>query len=149
MDVRRGSLRSVYVLLGICCVFLVILSGPDGAMASAPTVKPVPLAPGAASSSALPQEGTPTINQATFKLQMQNGVVLVCKLTLQGTNFESGCVVLIDGQPAPKSHYDASTQVVAKGGAKLKKMLPKGRALAITVRNPGGQTSAPWSFTRP
>lgn len=147
MDVRRGSGRSVYVLLGICCFLLGILSGPT-AMASAPAAAPARTAPDAASS-ALPQEGTPTINQATFKLQMQNGVVLVCKLTLQGTNFESGCVVLIDGQPAPKSHYDGSTQVVAKGGAKLKKMLPKGRALAITVRNPGGQTSAPWSFTRP
>jgi len=98
--------------------------------------------------SALAVEETPVINGVEFKFQKENGVILVCKLTLTGSHYEAGSVVLIDGQPVPKMLYVSSSQVVAKGGAKLNKMLPKGRAVALTVKNPGGQTSAPWSFER-
>jgi hypothetical protein len=92
---------------------------------------------------------TPVITGVEFKLRVENGAV-VCKLILTGRGFHPGCVVRINGQDAPKSICQSESEVVAKGGAKLKKMLPKHREVQLTVYNPDdGQTSAPWPFTRP
>lgn len=91
----------------------------------------------------------PMVTGVEFKIQVQNGVVLMCKLTLKGTNFQQGCVVNINGQRAPKILYHESTEVLAKGGAKLAKMLPKHTSVNLTVVNPDGQTSNPYPFTRP
>jgi len=92
----------------------------------------------------------PVITGAELKLRIQNGAVVVCKLTITGRGFHPGCVVRINGQDAPKSLYQSENEVVAKGGAKLKKMLPKHQTVQLTVYNPDdGQTSAPWPFARP
>ena len=91
----------------------------------------------------------PQISGYEFKHREQNGVVLVCKLTLYGQNFQPDCAIKINGQPAPKSVFVYDNEVVAKGGAKLKKMLPKGQVVQVTVTNPDGQTSNPYPFTRP
>ncbi len=98
---------------------------------------------------AAPLDGIPQISGVAFKFQKQNGVVLVCKLTLTGANYQSGCVVQINGQQAPKTLFTSGSQVLAKGGAKLAKMLPKHTSVNLTVVNPDGQTSNPYPFTRP
>jgi hypothetical protein len=103
----------------------------------------------AASAAAASPEEQPAITGLAFKLTVHDGVVLVCKLTVTGRDFQPGCVVKINGQPAPKNLYQSETQVLAKGGAKLKKMLPKGQTHQITVTNPDGQTSNPSPFVRP
>lgn len=96
----------------------------------------------------VPQDG-PAINGVQFKLRVENGVVVQCRLTLYGSGFEGGCEVHVNGQPAPKSIFESQGEVHAKGGAKLKKMLPKGQVHQLTVRNPDGQVSPAYPFTRP
>lgn len=69
------------------------------------------------------------------------------RLKVDGTNFESGCSVLVNGQSAPATDYKSSAQVVAQG-AGLKAMVPKGAPVRIAVRNPDGGTSAPFTYVR-
>ena len=57
----------------------------------------------------------PVINGVEFKLHVKDGVVLVCKLTLTGQNFQAGCTVKINGQPAPKTLFKSASEVLAKG----------------------------------
>ena len=94
-------------------------------------------------------EDAPHITGHVFKFAMHNGVVTMCKLILNGEHFQPNCVIKINGQPAPKMQYTSESEVVAKGGAKLKKMLPKDQSVDITVTNPDGQVSNVYPFTRP
>ncbi len=71
------------------------------------------------------------------------------RMVLSGANFHPSARVLIGGVPAPATVYKSSAKVVAKGGAALKAMLPKGRSVQITVRNDDdGGISEPLFFTR-
>lgn len=103
---------------------------------------PAPLDEGATA------EDGPVIYGHLWRLEEEDGV-LVCRLKLFGLGFAEGCEVQINGQPAPKSIFKGESEVVAKGGAKLKKMLPKGQVHQLTVANPDGQVSPAYPFTRP
>jgi hypothetical protein len=71
------------------------------------------------------------------------------RLKISGTRFASGCSVAIDGHPAPTTLFKTETALVAKGGAALAVLVPKGKTVQITVANPAGAgTSAPFPFTR-
>ena len=71
------------------------------------------------------------------------------RLKVVGEGFKQGCSVRIGASPAPETAFKNQSLAVAKGGAKLKGMLPRGTAVAVTVVNADGESSPPWSFTRP
>ena len=68
------------------------------------------------------------------------------RLKISGQNFLVGCSVFIGTQAAPQTVYKSAGLVVAKGGAALKSMLPKGVAVCITVRNSDGTESECWTY---
>ena len=74
------------------------------------------------------------------------------KLTVCAENYQDGAQVFINGTPSPKTLFDswldpAGAKLIAKGRG-LKAMLPKGRAVCITVKNPDGHVSDGFPFTR-
>lgn len=71
------------------------------------------------------------------------------RLKISGANFHTACVVKIGGVAVPATQYKGATLLVAKGGAALKAMVPKGVPVAITVTNTDdGGVSAPFGYTR-
>ncbi len=70
------------------------------------------------------------------------------RLHIYGSKFKPGCVVKINGVAVPYVTYKDSTHVVAKKGAALKAMCPKGVTVKITVENPDGGVSNEFSYTR-
>ena len=69
------------------------------------------------------------------------------RLMVAGSGFESGCTVLIGGAAVPKTQFKSGDLVVTKGSG-LKAMVPKGVPVQVTVRDPDGRESAPYSYTR-
>jgi len=71
------------------------------------------------------------------------------RVKVRGNNFHPGAQVLVNGTPVPETRRRSDTELVARGGAALKALLPKGQAVSLTVLNPDdGGTSAPLPFTR-
>jgi len=70
------------------------------------------------------------------------------RLKITGTGFASGCVIKINGAAVPETKFKTSTSLVAKKGATLKAMVPKGTAVTITVTNPDGGVSNEYTYTR-
>ena len=71
------------------------------------------------------------------------------RLSISGLNFHSGCTVKIDGQSVPQTIWKNSALLLAKGGAALKAMAPKGTTVSITVtNNDDGGVSGPYPFSR-
>jgi PKD repeat protein len=71
------------------------------------------------------------------------------RIKVRGANFHPGAQVLVNGTPVPETRRRSDTELVARGGAALKALLPKGQAVALFVLNPDdGGTSAPLPFTR-
>jgi hypothetical protein len=71
------------------------------------------------------------------------------RLKVYGSNFHPGCTVKIDGVQAPSTQHKNSGLVLAKGGAALKDMVPKGVTVLVTVvNNDDGGVTAPFSYTR-
>lgn len=71
------------------------------------------------------------------------------RLVITGTGFPANCTIRINGQPVPISKCTSATKVVAKGGADLKAMLPRGTTVTVTVHdNDANADSCPGSFTR-
>ncbi len=71
------------------------------------------------------------------------------RLKVYGTGFQPGCVVKINGTPAPyATTWKNSGFVVAKRGAALKALCPKGVTVQVTVTNPDGCVSASFPYTR-
>jgi len=70
------------------------------------------------------------------------------RLSITGNNFSYDSTVKINGVEVPSVSHKGSTKIVAKGGSALKNMLPKGVAVTITVEDPSGGTSKPFSYTR-
>ena len=68
-------------------------------------------------------------------------------LSVSGSDFEPSCTVKINGVAAPTTVYRSSALAVAKGTG-LSALVPKGVSVEITVVNPDGSTSAPFSYTR-
>lgn len=70
------------------------------------------------------------------------------RLLVYGAGFAPGAWVYIDGVAVPQVAYKGTGLVVAKGGTALKAMVPRGRAVCVTVVNPGGSTSACYTYQR-
>lgn len=70
------------------------------------------------------------------------------RLHVYGSKFKPGCEVYIDGVKVPTTTYKDSTHVVAKKGAALKAMCPKGTPVKITVKNTDGGVSNEFTYTR-
>lgn len=70
------------------------------------------------------------------------------RLKVIGSNFTNGAQVLINGVPVPNTKYKSSYCLVAKKGAALKAMVPKGVTVTITVKNPDGSISNEFFYTR-
>ncbi len=71
------------------------------------------------------------------------------RLKIYGTNFHEGCVVKINGEAVPQVKFKNEGNLVAKKGAALKAMVPKGTQVMITVVNTddGGVSGAfPFSW---
>jgi PKD repeat protein len=69
-------------------------------------------------------------------------------LTVKGSKFQPGCVVLIGQTAVPVVSYKSPTKVVAKGGSTLKGMVPKGIPVCVQVKNPDGFTSPCFTYTK-
>ncbi|MGC8723735.1 MAG: hypothetical protein ACP5VF_07660, partial [Acidobacteriota bacterium] len=66
-----------------------------------------------------------------------------------GSNFSPNCSVSINGQLVPEASWKDGSKIIAKGGAVLKTMLPKGVPVQITVTNKDTLiTSQPFTFQR-
>jgi hypothetical protein len=68
-------------------------------------------------------------------------------LSIKGSGFVRGCRVYINGRAAPTTVFRSSGSLLVRG-ASLASRLPKGEAVELVVRNPGGASSAPYSFKR-
>ena len=69
------------------------------------------------------------------------------RLAIAGSGFQARCAAAVGGTPAPATKYVKDTKILAKG-AGLKAMVPRGIPVEVTVTNPNGAVSAPYSFTR-
>lgn len=71
------------------------------------------------------------------------------RLQVVGDNFLEGASILIDSNFVPQTTYKNSSRLVAKKGNSLKRMVPKGKTVVITVINSSDMTtSEPFYFTR-
>jgi hypothetical protein len=70
------------------------------------------------------------------------------KLFVFGENFDSGAVILLNGQKQ-KTENDGQNQTTALIGRKAGKKIPHGQPVTLTVKNRDGRVSEPFSFTRP
>lgn len=70
------------------------------------------------------------------------------RLFVHGAGFVPGAWVYIDGVRVPKVTFKGTGLLVAKGGSALKAMVPRGRPVCVTVMNPGGATSACYTYQR-
>lgn len=70
------------------------------------------------------------------------------RLKIYGANFVETSVIKINGVEVPKTVFKGSTKLIAKKGAQLKAMVPKGVTVKITVENEPGNVSNEFSYTR-
>ena len=71
------------------------------------------------------------------------------RLIVSGTGFASDSIIRINGAPVPETLYKSQSKLLAKKGAPLKALLPRGVAVEMTVFNPSDMTvSTPFSYTR-
>jgi PKD repeat protein/N-acetylneuraminic acid mutarotase len=70
------------------------------------------------------------------------------RLKIIGSDFVTGAQVLIDGVAVPQTKFKSFSYLIAKKGASLKALVPKGIAVKIKVKNPDGSESNEYSYTR-
>ena len=70
------------------------------------------------------------------------------RLKIIGNYFVSGAQVQIDGVTVPQTKFKSYSFLIAKKGAALKAMCPKGVTVKITVMNPDGKVSNEFNYTR-
>jgi hypothetical protein len=70
------------------------------------------------------------------------------RLSLAGGGFLPGAWVYLNGARAPGMSYKGPSNLMVKGGAALKAMLPQGQPVCITVMNPNGGTTPCFMYTR-
>ncbi len=71
------------------------------------------------------------------------------RLVVTGTDFAADAVVKINNIPVPETKFRSSAKLVAKKGALLKAMVPKGETVEVTVQNVDDVTqSEKYYFTR-
>jgi PKD repeat protein len=77
-------------------------------------------------------------------IQLQNPF----RLKIFGSNFEPGAKVYLNEVAAPITTFKSPTVLVAKQGASLKALLPKGVPVIVTVKNPDGGLSGQATLVR-
>lgn len=71
------------------------------------------------------------------------------RLVLLGSNFASDSKILIDDDFVPQTVFKSTQKLIAKKGNSLKRMVPKGKTVKITVINQSDMTkSEPFYFSR-
>lgn len=70
------------------------------------------------------------------------------RLRVFGNYFQAGCKIRINNVLVPATSVKSSTMAVAKGGASLKAMVPKGVPVIVSVTNPDGGISLESTFVR-
>ena len=71
------------------------------------------------------------------------------RLKIIGQNFKAGCVIKVNGVPVPATKWKSDARLVARGGARLKALIPLGLQVDITALNVGdGIESSPYAFSR-
>lgn len=70
------------------------------------------------------------------------------RLKVYGNGFKEGAKVLIEGVEVPSTKYKSSNLLIAKKGASLKTMVPKGVPVRVIVKNPDGSVSNEYVFVR-
>jgi len=70
------------------------------------------------------------------------------RLKIFGSNFEPGAKVYLNEVAAPITTFKSPTVLVAKQGASLKALLPKGVPVIVTVKNPDGGLSGQATLVR-
>jgi hypothetical protein len=86
-----------------------------------------------------PEGLVPTVSGAAIK---------GTKLTVTGASFESGARILVNGNPlsdTKNNKKNPTTKLTSKSGVNA---IPVGGTVSISVMNPTGAVSAPFSFTR-
>jgi hypothetical protein len=86
-----------------------------------------------------PEGLVPTVSGAAIK---------GTKLTVTGASFESGARILVNGNPlsdTKNNKKNPTTKLTSKSGLNA---IPAGGTVLISVMNPTGAVSAPFSFTR-
>ena len=69
------------------------------------------------------------------------------RLLVLGDRFDGECRIMIDGKAAPKTVLRSPGELLAKGGAALKAMVPKGRQVLVTVEDGQGNRSNRFVFS--
>lgn len=70
------------------------------------------------------------------------------RLKIIGANFVEGAQIFINGVVVPITKFKSPNYLVAKKGAQLKAMVPKGVTVQIKVKNPDGSESNEFLYTR-
>ena len=70
------------------------------------------------------------------------------RLRVIGGNFVDGSNVLINDVQVPSTKFKSSNYLIAKKGADLKALVPKGVTVKIKVKNPDGTLSNEYPYTR-
>ena len=70
------------------------------------------------------------------------------RLIVTGSHFENGATATIGTTPWSEVVVKSGTKLMIKGGKSLKTLLPSGQSVPITIVNPDGGTSAPYSYAR-
>jgi len=70
------------------------------------------------------------------------------RLKIFGSGFAPGDTVQVDGVAVPQTKYKSGSYLIAKKGAPLKAMCPKGVTVKVTVRNSSGSVSNEYLYTR-
>jgi hypothetical protein len=68
-------------------------------------------------------------------------------LVIQGTDFDSGAVILMNGEPQKTRQDDRAPDTLI--GKKLGKQIAPGQTVYLQIRNPDGETSKQFAFARP
>jgi N-acetylneuraminic acid mutarotase len=70
------------------------------------------------------------------------------RLKISGSGFQQGAAVKVEGVAVPQTVFKSDALLVAKKGASLSQMVPKGTTVVITVVNPDGVVSGEFPYTR-
>jgi dienelactone hydrolase len=93
-------------------------------------------------------EGHGLFESATDIPTIEDARVKGKKLIVSGAFFDSGAVIVVDGEDQKTKNDDgsSSTRLIAKKAGRL---IPPGNTVTLQVRNPGGATSTDFVFRRP
>jgi hypothetical protein len=89
-----------------------------------------------------------SLKQAAGPMKITAASVSGKKLLVYGENFESGTVILIDGEKQKTANDDQNPATILIG-RKAGKRIASGQTVILQVRTSNGTLSEPFSFSRP